>query len=115
MASEELAEGELEEIELVIEPVPPDTVDSVKAALEPLVRQSLEAAGQTHLLDEGDITLDLEQAFPSDAAVTALLYLASGIALKTFEATLLPDIQRKYKAWIRKRKRRRKQLARKQR
>jgi hypothetical protein len=108
MDSEEFVEGELEEVELVVEPVPPDTVDSVKAAFEPLIRQSLKEAGQTRLLDEGEIALDLEQTFPRDAAVTALFYLASGIALKTFEATVLPDIQRKYQAWVKKRNRCRK-------
>jgi hypothetical protein len=107
MPPDESAEGFVEEIELVIEPVPPDTVDSVKAALEPLIRQRLEATEQVHLLDEEGIVLDLEQTFPTDAAVTALLYLASGIALKTFEATLLPEIQRKYRAWVKRRNRRR--------
>jgi hypothetical protein len=91
------------QIELVVEPVPPDTVDSVKATIEPLVRSSLAAAGQAHLLDSGDITIDLEQTFPTDAAVTALFYLLGGMALKTFEATLLPEIQRKYRAWVKAR------------
>lgn len=103
MAFDEPREGELEEIELIVEPVPPDTLDDVKAALEPLVRASLLASGQAHLLDEGHILIDLERAFPTDAAVTALFYLAGGMALKTFEATLLPEIQRKYRAWVKKR------------
>lgn len=106
MTSETFGEGQLEEIELVIEPVPPDTVDDVKAMIEPLVRQSLEANGQGYLLDTGEIAFGLEQTFPTDAAVTALFYLASGIAVKTFEVTLLPEIQRKYQAWVRKRNRR---------
>jgi hypothetical protein len=91
------------QIELVVEPVPPDTVDNVKAAIEPLVRSSLAAAGQAHLLDSGEIAIDLEQTFPTDAAVTALFYLLGGMALKTFEATLLPEIQRKYRAWVKAR------------
>ena len=86
--------------------MPPDTVDDVKAALEPLIRQSLAATDQVHLFDNADISLDLEQTFPTDAAVTALLYLASGIALKTFEVTLLPEIQRRFQVRVKGRKRR---------
>jgi hypothetical protein len=104
MAFEELAEGELEEIELIVAPVPPHTVDDVKATLEATVRQSLGAAGQAHLWDQ-DVALDLERPFPTDTAVTALLFLASGVALKTFEATLLPDIQRQYQVRVKRRQR----------
>jgi hypothetical protein len=102
----ELPDGQVVEIELVIEPIPPETVDDIKRALEPLIRQSLETTGQADLLDNADITLDLERTFPADAAVTALFYLASGIALKTFEATLLPEIQRRFQARLKGRKRR---------
>lgn len=32
----------------------------------------------------------------------------AGVALKTFEVTLLPEIQKRYKAWVKKRQKRRK-------
>jgi hypothetical protein len=98
----------IEEIELVLEPIPPDTTDSIREEFETVVRTALREAGQEELLESGQIEVQVEQTFPTDAVVTALLTLAGGAALKIFEATLLPEIQKWYKVHLKKRKKRRK-------
>jgi hypothetical protein len=98
----------IEEIELALEPIPPDTTDSIKEEFQTVVQAVLREAGQEDLLRTGQIKVQVEQTFPSDAVVTALLTLAGGMALKTFEVTLLPEIKKRYKAWVKKRQKRRK-------
>jgi hypothetical protein len=100
-------ETTVEEIELALEPIPPDTTDSIKDEFETIVRAALREGGQEDLLDSGQIEVQVEQTFPTDAVVTALLTLAGGMALKTFEVTLLPEIEKRYKAWVKKRQKRR--------
>jgi hypothetical protein len=98
----------IEEIELVLEPIPPDTTDSIMAEFEAVVRMALGKAGQEDLLDSEQIIVQIERTFPTDAVATALLTLAGGIALKAFEVTLLPEIEKRYRTWVKSRRKRRK-------
>lgn len=104
----DVEETPFEEIELVLEPIPPDTTDSIRDEFETVVRETLRSAGQEELLDSGQIQVQVEEAFPVDEAVTALISLGVGVTLKIFEATLLPEIQKRWKARVKSRKKRRK-------
>lgn len=64
-----------EYIELTIQPIPPDTVSSVRAELLPTIEAALHEAGQEQLLTEGQIQVEVEQTFPTDQAIVVGLTL----------------------------------------
>ncbi len=92
-------------IELTIQPIPPDTVSSVKADLLPIIENALREAGQEQLLTEGQIQIEVEQTFPTDAVIAIGFTLLSGIALETYKAIVLPALKKHFRV---RRKRRRK-------
>lgn len=68
---------------MTIQPIPPDTLSSVKAELLPTIEAVLREAGQERLLAEGQIQVEVEQTFPTDEVVVVGFGLLSGIALET--------------------------------
>jgi len=94
-----------EYIELTIQPIPPDTVSSVKAELRPTIEAALRQAGQEQLLTEGQIQVEVEQTFPTDQVINVGLTLLSGIALETFKEIVLPWLKKRFRT---RQKRRRK-------
>ena len=109
-----MAEQEVEIIELALEPIPPDTVETIKAELVPYIWEALREAGREQLFTDGDIQIEIEKTIPIDwpelskIAVTALFTVTGGIALKTYEAIVLPKLKKRFKVKSRKRSRRRK-------
>lgn len=101
-------------IELLLEPIPPDTADTIKAELVPLVQEALREAGCEQLLTDGDIQIEIEKTIPIDwpelskVVVTALFTVSGGIVLKTYEAIILPKLKKRFKVKSRKRSRRKK-------
>jgi len=96
---------ESEYIELTIQPIPPDTVSSVKAELRPTIEAALRQAGREQLLTEGQIQVEVEQTFPTDQVIVVGLNLLSGIALETFKEIVLPRLKKRFRV---RQKRRRK-------
>jgi hypothetical protein len=105
-----IPQSEAEYIELTIQPIPPDTISSVKADLRPIIEAALREAGQEHLLTEGQIQVEVEQTFPTDQIITVGLTLLSGIALETFKEVVLPRLKKHFRT---KQKRQRKGKSRK--
>ena len=85
-----------EYIELTIVPIPPDTLASVKAELEQNIEAALRESGRESLLTDGQIQIEIEQAFPTDQVIVVGVTLLSGMALETFKATVLPHL----KKWV---------------
>ena len=83
-------------IELTIVPIPPDTLDSVKAELEQRIEATLREAGQESLLAEGQIQIEVERPFPTDQVIVIGVTLLSGVALETFKSVVLPHL----KKWV---------------
>jgi len=98
-------ETEAEYIELSIQPIPPDTVSSVRAEILPAIEAALREAGQEQLLADGEFQVEVEKTFPTDAAIIVGLTLLSGIALETYKAIVLPRLEKRFPV---KEKRRRK-------
>ena len=108
------AEEIVEVIELLIEPIPPDTVDTIREELPTLVREALIEAGQEDLLTTGQIEIQFEKGVPIDwielsriaagAGIKATFGLLSGMALKTFEAIVLPRLKKRVKVWEKQRR-----------
>jgi len=108
-----LSETDQEIIELLLEPIPPDTVDTIKAELVPLVQEALREAGREHLLVDGEIRIKIEKTFPIDwvelsrIATVAMFALATDIAVESYKAFVVPAIKKRFK--IRAEKRRKKE------
>ena len=83
-----------EVIELV--PIPPDTVESVQAEVESAITEALKKNGKESLLNDGDISVDVEETFPTADAVHVAFTLLSGIALETFKQIILPWLKTRY-------------------
>ena len=96
---------EAEYIELTIEPIPPDTVSSVKAEILPTIENALREAGKEQLLDKEQIQAEVEQTFPTDAVIVVGFTLLSGLALETYKEIVLPALKKRFKT---RQKRRRK-------
>lgn len=90
-------EDEPEYIELSIQPIPPDTVASVRAELLPVIEDALRQAGQEQLLKEGQIQIEVERTFPTDEVIIIGFTLLSGIALETYKAIVLPALKKRFR------------------
>lgn len=98
-------ENEPEYIELAVQPIPPDTVSSVRAELLPLIEDALHRAGKESLLTEGQVRIEVEQTFPTDEVIVIGFTLLSGIALETYKTIVLPALKKRFRT---RQKRRRK-------
>lgn len=103
------SETDQEIIELLLEPIPPDTVDTIKAELVPLVQEALREAGREQLLVDGEIRIEIEKTFPIDwvelskIATKAVFTLAAGIAVANYKAFVIPAIKKRFKVKAEKR------------
>ena len=93
-----------EVVELILEPIPPDTVETIRAELVLRVRKALQAAGREHLLDDGQIQIRIEETVPVDwysislLAIGAAFTLATKLAVETYKAIVLPELKKWVKA-----------------
>ena len=90
---------EAEHIELTVRPIPPDTVSSAKAEILSIVQEALRESGQEQLLVSGDLQVEVEKTIPTELAVpvlTAVLTLATGVALETYKAIILPRLKKRF-------------------
>lgn len=94
---------EVEYIELSIEPIPPDTVSSVKTQILPTIESALRQVGKEQLLAEEQIQVEVEQTFPTDAVIIVGFTLLSGVALETYKEIVLPELKKHFKAWQKRR------------
>jgi hypothetical protein len=94
---------EAQYIELIIEPIPPDTISSAKSEILPTIKNALREAGQEQLLDEKQIEVEVEKTFPTDEVIVVGFTLLSGIALATYTGIILPELKRRFKAWQKRR------------
>jgi hypothetical protein len=85
-----------EQIELVIAPIPPDTLASVKAELEQEIEAALRESGHEDLLTSGQIQLEVEENFPINEAIIVGLMLLSDIAVEVFKATVIPRLKKRF-------------------
>lgn len=105
------SETDQEIIELLLEPIPPDTVETIKAELVPLVQEALREAGREHLLVDGEIRIEFEKTIPIDwpelskIAVKAIFALTTGIGVETYKAVVIPKLKKRFKVKTQKRSR----------
>lgn len=107
MSAETNAKETVEVIELLIKPIPPDTVDTIREELPTMVREALREAGREDLLTAGQIEIQIEKTLPIDwielsrmaaeAGLKATFALVSGIALETYKEILLPGLKKRFK------------------
>lgn len=83
-------------VELVIAPIPPDTLASVKAELEQEIEAVLRESGHEDLLSSGQIQVEVEETFPTNEVITVGLTLLSGIALEVLKATVIPRLKKRF-------------------
>ena len=95
---------EAEYIELTIQPIPPDTLSSVKADLLPAIEAALRDAGREQLLTEGQMQVEVGKTFPTDEVIVVGFTLLSAVALETYKAIVLPTLKRRFKAWQKRRR-----------
>ena len=94
---------EAEYIEVIVEPIPPDTLSSIRADILPVIEAALREAGQEQLLAEGQMQIEVEQTFPTDEVIVVGFTLLSGIALETYKVVVLPALKKRFKAWQKRR------------
>lgn len=85
-----------EVIELELTPIPPDTIASAKADLMPLIEATLREAGRSDLLSDGQIHIQVEKTFPTDAAIIVGLTLLSQLAVETYKGLILPKLKQRF-------------------
>jgi hypothetical protein len=90
---------------LILEPIPPDTVASVRAEVMQGVEEALRQGGQHSLIEGKSISFELEHTFPTDEVVIVVVTMFTTMAVKAFEEIVIPELKKKYKA---RRKRQRK-------
>jgi hypothetical protein len=96
-------------IELSLKPIPPDTVESLRAELQDYIRAGLQESGNPDLLERKELVIKPDETIPVDVAVTVVVEVLTGGALIAFEQVVLPWLKRKYELrQRRKRKRKRK-------
>jgi|WetSurMetagenome_2_1015567.scaffolds.fasta_scaffold628042_2 hypothetical protein len=85
-----------EQIELVIVPIPPDTLASVQAELEQEIEAALRESGHEDLLTSGQIQVEVEETFPINEVIIVGLMLLSDIAVEVFKATVIPRLKKRF-------------------
>ena len=99
-----MSRQDAEVIELILEPIPPDTVETIRAELVLRVRKALQDAGRERLLDNGQIQVRIEKTVPVDwypislLAISAVFTLATKLAVETYKAIVLPELKKWLKA-----------------
>lgn len=84
------------QIELVIAPIPPDTLASVQAELEQEIEAALRESGHEDLLTSGQIQVEVEETFPINEVIIVGLMLLSDIAVEVFKATVIPRLKKRF-------------------
>ena len=84
-------------VELEIEPIPPDTIDSLLDQLIPYIEDTLQQDGHADLLSNHNIQIQLEEPFPVEGAISLGLTLMAGIALETYKELILPALKKRFK------------------
>ena len=88
---------ELEEIEVIAAPLPPDTVASIETELPHKIKTALQTADREQLLTKGEMQINIEKTFPTDDAVVLVFRLASEVAFETYKEIVLPNLKTDYK------------------
>lgn len=92
-----MSEQETTEYTLVLEPIPPETVTTIRRQLEEVIREELREAGQGDLLEQGAIRVEVAENFPVDPTIVAAIITVTGqFALETYKELVLPVIKKKY-------------------
>jgi hypothetical protein len=85
-----------EQIELVIAPIPPDTLATVQGEVEQEIEAALRESGHEDLLTSGQIQLEVEENFPINEVIVVGLMLLSDIAVEVFKATVIPRLKKRF-------------------
>lgn len=97
--------GASETIELLVAPIPPDTVATVKAEVALTIRGILEESGQANLWEDGEIKVEVEKTLPLEEQLVIVgVQLLSTVAVETFKAIVLPKLQKRFEVKKRKSK-----------
>ena len=87
---------EINQEEVEVAPIPPDTVATVQLEVEKYIADGLREKGQHDLLESQQIAVTVEETFPGAEVVHLLFTLSGGIAIETFRQVILPWLKRKY-------------------
>ena len=82
---------------LTLEPIPPDTVASMRAELMPTIEMALRQNNKESLLENNEISLEMEHTFPTDQIVVVVAVMITTMAVKVFEEIILPELKKKYR------------------
>jgi len=85
-----------EKIELVVAPIPPDTLAVIEAELEQEIEVALRESGHEDLLTSGQIKIEVEETFPINEVIVVGFTLLSGMALEVFKATVIPRLKKRF-------------------
>jgi len=103
--NEKVEPKDAEYAEFLVAPIPPDTVATVKAEIEPFIQQILEEADQARLWDEGEIQVEVEKTLSLEEQLVVVgVQLVSTLAVKAFESLVLPKVKERFEVKKRKSK-----------
>jgi len=92
-----------EMIELLVAPIPPDTVATVKAKFATAIREILKESGQANLWETGEIRVEVEKATSLEEQLVVVgVQLLSTVAVEAFKTIVLPRLQKRFE--VKKRK-----------
>lgn len=103
-----LPKTDKEVIELLLEPIPPDTLDTIKAELMSCIEEALKKAEREELLAKGEIKVEIEKTFPTDQVILVAFTLLSTMALETYKEIALPKLKERFKVKTEKSSRKKK-------
>jgi hypothetical protein len=86
--------AETHHIKLTLQAIRPETIESLKADLLPVIREALRESGQEHLLASGELKVEVEKTFPTNEIIVVGITLLSQVALKVFEEVVLPKLKK---------------------
>lgn len=84
-------------IELIIKPEGKQTVDEIEGELEAYVQDVLREAGEQHLIDNGELRIEVEEGTPDPTIVAAIIAIVGAFALETYKELILPKLKKRYK------------------
>jgi hypothetical protein len=92
---------QMQVVSLAIRPFRPDTVDTVRSELTPMIEKALREHGREDLLIKGQIKIEIEKSLPLDQTmvyviITIVTGVITDITAETFKEIVIPKLKKRF-------------------
>jgi hypothetical protein len=94
----------IEVLEIAVSAFAPDTASIVRDETMPLIEEALQDANQLDLLANGNLSIEMEETFPTDPLTIFLVTSLTREASKIIDQVVIPALQKRFGVEVRARR-----------